>query len=49
MRAFVLAWLATAFLPPAQDAVIEPALREAGERFYATQQVEDVAAYLGGW
>jgi tetratricopeptide (TPR) repeat protein len=41
--------VATAFVPPALDAVIDPFLRAAVERFYATQQAEDVAAYLSLW
>ena len=46
MRAFVLALLATALGPLAQDAAIDPSLRAAVERFYATQQAEDVAGVL---
>jgi tetratricopeptide (TPR) repeat protein len=48
MRAFVLWLLALVAAPHAQDAV-DPALRAAVERFYATQQAEDVAGYLALW
>jgi len=47
----MLGWslaLAIALLVPQADAV-DPALRAAVERFYATQEAEDVAGYLSLW
>ena len=58
MRAFALALLVTAFTGFAQDKAqvnvdlgvsVDPSLRAAVERFYATQEAEDVAAYLSLW
>jgi hypothetical protein len=40
--------LAVAVLAPQAD-VVDPALRAAVERFYATQEAEDVDAYLSLW
>jgi tetratricopeptide (TPR) repeat protein len=48
MRQSVLALVAVLLLPPTQDTV-DPSLRAAVERFYATQEAEDVAAYLSLW
>ena len=48
MRAFAVGLLATLLASVAQETV-EPSLRAAVERFYATQQAEDVAGYLALW
>jgi tetratricopeptide (TPR) repeat protein/CHAT domain-containing protein len=48
MRTFVLCFYVGVAAASAQDAV-EPALRVAVERFYATQQAEDVTGYLALW
>lgn len=48
MRQSVFTLVAMLLLPPAQDAV-DPSLRAAVERFYATQESEDVTAYLSLW
>lgn len=46
--AFAIGMIISVITPFAQDAV-DPALRTAVERFYATQQAEDVAGYLSLW
>ena len=48
MRRWVFALL-VALLAPQVPAEIDPSLRAAVERFYATQEAEDVAAYLSLW
>jgi len=48
MRQSVLTLFALLLLPPSQDAV-DPSLRAVVERFFATQEAEDVAAYLSLW
>ncbi len=48
MRLLALAVLAAALAPTAQDEV-DPSLRAAVERFYATQEAEDVPGYLALW
>src|SRR5919112_3205302 len=48
LLAFAIGVTLSMITPFAQDAV-DPALREAVERFYATQQAEDVAGYLSLW
>ena len=46
--AFAIGVFISVITPFAQD-VVDPALRAAVERFYATQQAEDVAGYLSLW
>ncbi len=41
--------LVVAFMPPQAPDTVDPSLRAAVERFYATQEAEDVAAYLSLW
>ena len=48
MRQSVFTLVAVLLLPPSQD-VVDPSLRAAVERFYVTQEAEDVAAYLSLW
>ncbi len=48
MRTFAVGLLATLLAPVAQDP-IDPSLRAAVERFYSTQQAEDVGGYLALW
>ena len=48
MRLLALAVLAATLAPAAQDDV-DPALRAAVERFYATQEAEDIPGYLALW
>lgn len=48
MRAFAVGLLATLLAPVAQEPV-DPSLRAAVERFFATQQAEDVAGYFALW
>ena len=48
MRRSVFALL-VALLAPQEPGEIDPSLRAAVERFYATQEAEDVAAYLSLW
>src|SRR5690349_23576607 len=47
MRSWALVLAVTLFHPQAES--IDPALRAAVERFYATQEAEDVAGYLALW
>ncbi len=47
MLRFVLALVVAVFAPQAD--ALDPALRAAVERFYATQEAEDVEAYLSLW
>lgn len=47
MQRWALALVVACFLPQADG--VDPALRVAVERFYATQQAEDMAGYLALW
>lgn len=47
MRSWALALAVTLFHPQAET--VDPGLRRAVERFYATQEAEDIAGYLSLW